>query len=210
MDARQALDLIAELPGREIAALWEASREVTGHGLGRGLWLGRNGGMASPLKWFVRAVVKRDYFAKLVLDGYGINVRVRQDGSHQPLPSPRLPGGVKVDLPFALTEAGLDYGFHLLGFDAARPLQLRDVLRSLDLATLAALAPEEHLARVGASRNEPGDGELILGYIVPLAIDALRGAPFGMVWHRAATAEEEASATAWLDRRRLIDSSIPA
>lgn len=210
MDAHQALDLIADLPAREIRALWDSAREMTGHGLPRGLWLGRNGGMASPIKWFVRTVVKRDYFAKLVLDGYGVNVRVRQDGSHQPLPSPRVSGGVKVDLPFALTDAGLDYGFHILGFDTATHLQMRDVLRSVDLTTLAELAPEEHLARVGAARGETGQGELILGYIMPLAIDSLRLAPFGMVWHREATDQEEASATAWLERRRLVDSSVPA
>lgn len=209
MDAQQALDLVADLPARDIGELWQAGGEISGHGLSRGLWLGRNGGMLSPLKWFVRKVVRRDYFAKLVLDGYGINVRVRQDPSHELLPSPKIDGGVKVDLPFALTEGGLDYGFHILGMDAASPLQMRDVLRSVDFATVTEVAPEADLARVGVARGEGGEGELVIGYIVPLAIDALRGTPFGMVWHREASGEEAASAEAWLERRRLVDSSIP-
>jgi hypothetical protein len=208
MDAQQALDLIAELPAREIGRLWDAGQQIPGYALRPGLWLGRNGGMAAPLKWLVRAVIRRDYFAKLVLDGFGVNVRVSQDGSHAALPCREASDGVKVDLPFALTDAGLDYGFHVLGFEPAAPLQMRDVLRSVDFRTISEVAPGEHLERVGASPGEDGDGEIVIGYIAPLAVEALKGTPFGMVWHREATAGEQASARVWIGRRRLLDSGI--
>jgi len=209
MNAQQALDLIAELPAAEIRRLWSAGEHLPGYALDPGLWLGRNGGMAMPMKWLVRSLVKRDYFAKLVLDDCGVNVRVRQDGSHAILPAATA-AGVKVDLPFALSEQGLDYGFHVLGLDVGVPLQMRDFLRSVAFETVAEVAPAEQLARVGAARGEAGQGALVIGYIAPLGLHALEGTPFGMVWHREATDAEQASARDWIESRRVWDSSIPA
>ncbi len=210
MHAQQALDLIAELPAREIRRLWEAGEHLPGHALEPGLWLGRNGGMARPLKWAVRALVRRDFFAKLVLDGFGVNVRVRQDGSHELLPSSAVADGVVVDLPFSLTEEGLDYGFHTFGLDLGAVLQMRDYLREVPFDTVVEVAPEEHLDRVGSARGDRGDGRLVIGYIAPLGLRPLEGTPFGMVWHREATDAELSSARAWLARRRLWDSSLTA
>jgi len=210
MHAQQALDLIAELPGREIRKLWDAGEHLPGYALEPGLWLGRNGGMLPAMKWAVRTLVRRDYFAKLVLDGFGVNVRVRQDGSHELRPSSAVADGVVVDLPFALTEQGLDYGVHVLGANVGSLLQMRDYLRAVSFETVAEVAPEEHVDRVGAARGDRDEGTLVLGYIAPLGLRALGGTPFGMVWHREATEGEEASARAWIERRRFVDSCIPA
>lgn len=207
VNSQQALELIAGLSGADVKELWGAAIDLPGTELRRGLWLGRNANMARPLKWAARRIIKRDYFAKLVFEDFGINVRVNQDGTHEPLPAPDGGPGYKVDLPFALTEHGLDYGFHYLGM-SSDAIQMRDVLRTIDLSTLAEVAPAEHLERVGAAPGEPGEGELVLGYIVPLAVDRLRGTPFGMVWQRETTPVDEACARAWIGKRRFLDSSV--
>ena len=207
MNPQRALDLFGGLPGRDIAQLWEAARDLPGTELRPGLWLGRNGGMPAAMKWVARRVVKRDYFAKLVFEDFGVNVRVAQDGSHALLPASDGAPGHRVDMPFALTEHGLDYGFHVLGRNSKR-LQMRDYLRVIDLGEVARLAPADALAAVGVDPGEPGEGELVIGYMAPLGVERLKGTPFGMVWWRDTTAEEEAGALAWISRRRMVDSSI--
>jgi hypothetical protein len=89
-------------------------------------------------------------------------------------------------------------------------LQLRDYLRAVPFETVAAVAPEDHLDRVASARGDRGEGRLVIGYIAPLGLRALEGTPFGMVWHREATEGEEASARAWLGRRRFLDTCVPA
>jgi hypothetical protein len=207
VDRQQALDLIGGLPAAAVRDVWDAAIDLPGTELRRGLWLGRNASMARPLKWAARRLIKRDYFGKLVFDDFGVNVRVSQDGAHAALPAADGQGGCKVDLPFALTDHGLDYGFHYLGMDS-NSIQMRDVLRIIDLRTLSEVVPAEHLERIGAEAGQPGDGEMVIGYIVPLGIDRLRGTPFGMVWQREATAADEACARAWIAKRRFLDSSV--
>jgi hypothetical protein len=113
--------------------------------------------MPWPMKRMVRHVVRRDYFAKLILEGWGVNIRVRQDGTHALLASRIVPVGVRVDLPFVLTERGLDYGLHVAGMDLGpqAALQLRDYLRRIDFATLSEVVSLGQLRRVGAVRGEP-------------------------------------------------------
>jgi len=211
MDRQQAIDLFGDLPDNVVRKVWDAGHTVPAADLRQGLWLGRACGMPRPMKEFVRRVVGRDYFAKMILDGWGVNVRVCQDGSHAPLPSPLVPGGFKVDLPFRLSAQTLDYGFHLLGLELGFPgglAQMRDFVRLIDFATLTEVVPEEHLRRVGAQRGEPSDpGELLVGYIAPLGVEALSTSPFGMCWWRDVTAEEVESARAYVRSRRLLDAS---
>lgn len=207
MNARQVLDLIGDLPASEIRMVFAACRPMPGSSLRRGLYLGRNGGMPAPGKWFARNVIGRDWFAKLVLDGWGVNVRCRQDGSHALRTSEEVPGGVVVDMPFRLTDRGLDYGFHVLGRDIPGALQFRDLLGAVSFAALTDVVPESHLARVGARRGEPCDeGELIIGYMAPLGLEGVTVAPFGMVWNHEPTQGEVASAEAYRSRFRIFDS----
>lgn len=210
MKLNQVLDLIGGLPAAQVREVWDAATPVEGTELRPGIWLGRNGGMPWPMKRFVRHVVRRDYFAKLILDGWGINVRVRQDGTHAPIASSIVPVGVRVDLPFRLTSDGLDYGYHVTGVDLGPRsfLQLRDYLRKLDFATLSEVVSLGQLKRVGAWRGQLDDpGELVVGYIAPLGIEAFMGTPFGMVWKREASRGEVASAEAYVNRIRLWDTS---
>ncbi len=211
MNPHQALEVIGALPAARIRDVWEAASPLAGTQLREGLWLGRNGGMPWPMKRFVRHVVKRDYFAKLILAGWGINVRVRQDGSHAILRSSKVAGDVKVDLPFLLTGEGLDYGYHVLGRDIAPSgfgLQMRDYLRGIGLRALTELVDHDRLRRVGVS---PGQGDdqtlLVIGYIAPAGVRAWMGTPFGMVWEREATDAERASAERYARRMRIWDSS---
>ncbi len=211
MNRHQALDLIGRLGASRIRKVWDAASPIAGTDLRPGIWLGRNGGMPWPMKRFVRHVVRRDWFSKLILDGWGINVRVRQDGSYAILPSRMQAGAVRVDLPFRLTEQGLDYGYHVLGRDtepAGVGLQIRDYLRVLGLRTLGEIAGADECGRVG-TRPGAGDDEtrMVIGYIAPIGVKALMGTPFGMVWEREATAAERASAEQYLRWRRLWDSS---
>lgn len=207
MNSQQALELVAGLPSAVAREIWDAAIDLPGTELRRGLWLGRNAHLARPLEWAVRRIIKRHYFAKLVFEDFGINVRVAQDGTHALLPAPKGGEGLKVDLPFALTEHGLDYGFHYLGM-SSDSIQLRDVLRIIDLSTLAEVAPPAELERVGVTPGEPGEGELVVGYIVPFGVERLKGAAFGMVWQRETTPEDEACARAWIGKRRFLDSSV--
>ncbi|MDI7266720.1 MAG: hypothetical protein QME96_01850 [Myxococcota bacterium] len=207
MNRQQVLDLVGGLPGKAIAAVWEASAPISALELRPGVYLGRNGGMPAPLKWMVRNVVGRDWFAKLVLDGYGVNVRCFQDGSHRFRPSARVPDGVEVDMPFRPTDLGLDYGLHVLGADVPLALQFRDHLRRIEFRLLPELVPEEHLARVGVRRGDPcEEADLVLGYMAPLGIERLMSTPFGMVWRRDPEPAEVASAEEYIGRGRLLDS----
>lgn len=206
MLTEQALDLFGQLPSSQSRALWKLGTPVAGYELERGIWHGRNGAMPGPIKWFVRNVVKRDYFAKLLIDDFGVNIRVRQDGSNHFLPAADGPG-VKVDMPFALADGGLDYGFHVLGREPSG-LQLRDYLRVVDFQTVTDVVPEALLAKVGVRRGEGGDGSVVVGYIAPLGIEALKGTPFGMIRVRDALPEEERSAWDYLATRRLFDSAV--
>jgi len=199
MDVRDALDLIPRLSGRQMRALWDAGRELPGGRLRPGLWLGRNAAMPALMEWMIRRVLGRAWFAKLVLDGWGVNVRVVQDGSHALRPG-RDGNALEVDLPFAITGRGLDYGCHLAGYEP-QLLQMRDHLRVVDAAAVVEVA--------GEGGGDPPAGELVIGYLAPLAIAALRGAPFAMMWEREATGDEEAAAVAWLGQRRWLDSAVP-
>jgi hypothetical protein len=211
MNRQQALELMGGLRASRIREVWEAASPVAGTDLCPGLWLGRNGGMPWPMKRLVRHVVRRDWFSKLVLDGWGINVRVRQDGSYAILPSRTQAGSVRVDLPFRLTEHGLDYGYHVLGRDTepvGMGLQIRDYLRVVGLRTLGEIAGADECRRVGTQRGDGDDDtRMVIGYIAPIGAKVLMGTPFGMVWEREATAAERASAEQYLRRRRLWDSS---
>ncbi len=212
MDHRQALEVFGRMRSAAIRRLWEAARPVPATALRPGLYLGRNAGMGALPTWIARHVVGRDWFAKLVLDGWGVNVRVLQDGTWTLRPSRHTDAGPKVDLPFRLGEAGLDYGFHLLGADLRRGLSLRDFLRAIAIAELSQHADEAHLAHVGARRDEDhAEGELLLGYMAPLGLRALSGTPFAMSWDHAPTPDEVATAEHHVHRRRFFDtSSAPA
>lgn len=211
MNERQALDLLGGLPAPGIREVWDAAEPCKGTELQPGIWLGRNGGMPWLAKRFVRHVVRRDWFAKLIADGWGINVRVRQDGTHTPVGSKHVAGGVKVDLPFRLTAEGLDYGYHVLGRDvgpAGVGLQMRDYLRAIGLRRLGEVVDGAHLRRVRAIRGEGDDRvRMVIGYIAPMGIRAWMGTPFGMIRDREATAAELRSAESHLGRFRLWDSS---
>lgn len=211
MNRQQALDLIGGLPAVRIRDVWNAASPMAGTELREGLWLGRNGGMPWPIKRIVRHVIRREWFAKLILPGWGINVRVRQDGTYGLLPSTKVPSGVKVDLPFLLTPRGLDYGYHVLGRDMGPRglgLQMRDYLRGIGLRTLGEVVDAEHMRRVGATRGQ-GDDEsrLVIGYIAPAGVKALMGTPFGMVWERESTEAERESAERYARTIRVWDSS---
>lgn len=207
MNERQVLDLVGGLCGRKLREVFDAGRPLGGTELRAGLYRGRNGGGPAPAKWVARRVVKREWFAKLVLDGFGVNVRCRQDGSHALRPSAGTVDGVVVDLPFRLTAAGLDYETHIAGHDIGA-LQFRDVLAGIEIGRLAELVDEGELGRVGARRREPhADRELVIGLMAPAGVRALAGMPFGMIWERPAAPGEEASARALVTRRRLFDTS---
>jgi len=211
MNRQQAIDLFAELSPKEIAAAWSAGRPVRPPEMRRGLYLGRAGGFPPAFRPIVRHVVGRDYFAKLILDGWGVNVRVAQDGTHAPLPSPLVPGGFKVDLPFRLGAEALDYGFYAAGRDLGFPgglSQMRDFLRAVDFRSLTEVLGEATLAKVGARRGVASEaGELVIGYIAPLGVQALQTSPFGMCWWRDVTEPEAESARAYLRTFRLLDAS---
>jgi len=211
MNRQQAIDLFAELRPREIAAVWSAARPLRPPEMRRGLYLGRAGGLPAMLRAVVRRVVGRDYFAKMILEGWGVNVRVAQDGTHAPLPSPLVPGGFKVDLPFRLGAESLDYGFHAAGRDLGFPgglAGMRDFLRALDFRSLTEVLGEATLGKVGARRGVASEaGELVIGYIAPLGVRALQGSPFGMCWWRDVTEPEVESARAYLRTFRLLDAS---
>lgn len=211
MDRQKAIDLFAELTPKEIGAAWSAGRALRPPELRRGLYLGRAGGFPPAFRPVVRHVVGRDFFAKLILDGWGVNVRVAQDGTHAPLPSPLVAGGFKVDLPFRLGADALDYGFHAAGRDFGFPggvSQMRDFLRAVDFRSLTEVLGEATLAKVGARRGAAAEpGELVIGYIAPLGVQALQTSPFGMCWWRDATEVEIESARAYLRTSRLLDAS---
>lgn len=206
----QVLNLVGGLPAGQMREVWDAAVPMEGTELRPGIWLGRNAGMPWLMKRVVKHIVRRDYFAKLVVDGWGINIRVRQDGTHAPIPSSIVPVGVRVDLPFRLTREGLDYGYHLTGIDLGprHALQIRDYLRRIDFATLSEVVSLGHLRRVGAWRGQDEEtGEVIIGYIAPVGIRAFMGTPFGMIWKREASSAEVASAETYVKRVRLWDSS---
>lgn len=209
MNQLQALALLGELPSAEMAGLWSRARPLGVGDLRDGIWLGRNGGMPWAIKRFTRHVVRRDYFAKLLLGGWGVNIRVKQDGSHAPLASSLVEGGARTDMPFRVAPDGLDYGLHVLGFDLGTLVQpLRDEFRVLPLQTLADTVATTHLRRVGAWPQEQcPDTDIVLGYILPLGVTMLRSTPFGMVWSREATEPERRAAQAWVRSARLIDTS---
>jgi|GEM_PF-652428 len=210
MRLQQVLNLIGDLPRAQIREVWDSATPMAGTELRPGIWLGRNGGMSWPLKRLVRHVVRRDYFAKLILDGWGVNIRVKQDGTHAMIASSIVPVGVRVDLPFRLTHEGLDYGYHVTGIDLgpSTVLQLRDYLRKIDFATLSEVVSLGQLRRVGAWRGKAEHpGELVIGYIAPVGVEAFMGTPFGMVWKREATSAEVRSAERYVHRVRLWDTS---
>jgi hypothetical protein len=207
MNRQQALDLVSSLPGRELSRLFSLGRPLSGLELRPGLYRGRNGGGPAAAKWVARNIVKRDWFAKLVLDGYGVNVRCLQDARHRLRPQPAIAGGVVVDLPFRLTAAGLDYGWHVLGHDLPGLLQFRDLLAAIELRALRDAVANEHLLRVGACRGEDcEDAELIIGLMAPLGLGWPRGVPFGMIWDHEPTPAEVESCRAYVRRCRLFDT----
>lgn len=205
MDRHDVLAAVGRLPGRTLQKLYEQGRELGEGALRPGIWLGRNGDMPAPLKWAVRRIVRRDWFAKLLLDdGRGINVRVRQDGTYA---FRRKQGRLVVDLPFRVTPAGLDYGLHVLGRDVPQAVQLRDFVRGVSFTELRDALTDRELAEVDVKRDAPCDeGILVVGLIAPLGARRLAGTPFGMVWDREATDDEQADARAYLGRPRLWDS----
>lgn len=188
MDPQRALEQFGRMPAREMRALFRDARPISAHELAPGLYFGRATALGRPARWFARHVLGRDYFAKLVADGWGVNVRVLQDGAWTPRPSRRIDGGALVDFPFRLTPEGLHYGWHLLGADLRHGTQLLDFLRARTL--------------------EDGS-ELVLGYMAPLGIRALAGAPFAMIRARDAAPEELEAARDHVARKRFVDSSTP-
>ena len=213
MKQAQVLNLFGDLPASQVREVWDAAMPMDATTMRPGLWLGRNGGMPWPAKRFARHVVRRDYFAKLIVSTWGINVRVKQDGSHAALGSSLVPDGVRVDLPFRLTAAGLDYGFHMVGMDLdpLHVLQIRDFVRAINYATFSEVVSLGQLRRVGAWRGEQCDeGQLVVGYIAPMGIELIMGTPFGMVWHREASRAEMSSAEAYVRKVRMWDSSAGA
>lgn len=201
MSWTKVLDRFGEIRSDRVDAVWRAARPLPGLELRPGLYLGRACGMPWPLKQAVRHLVGRDWFAKLVLDGWGVNLRVFQDGRHTPQPSRSVEGGARVDLPFACTAEGLDYGVHLAGFDvpsAMRLLAMRDFLRVISF---------DAFCRVDGVPPPEAPGELILGLIAPLALPSLAGSPFAMVRRRDATEAEIESAREHTRRRRWLDTS---
>jgi hypothetical protein len=206
MNGETVIELVGSLPASRLEAIRDLGRRIGGHELRPGLYRGRNGGGPPPAKWVARNVVQREWFAKMILDGHGINVRCLQDGTHRLRPA-ASPGGAVVDLPFALTLEGLDYGWHVAGRDVPGTLQFRDLLWAVPFAAFAEALRDEELARVGGRRGAPaGDGTLVIGFMAPLGIEAIAGMPFGMVWSREATPEERASVDAYLSAFRWFDS----
>lgn len=211
MRTKQALDLIGDLTPPQVREVFDAARPIAGTDLRPGIYLGRVGGMPWLSKGLVRHLARRDYFAKLIVDGWGLNVRVRQDGSHALQRSERVADGVCVDYPFRLTSRGLEYGYHVAGRDWAPRrgcVQLVDELRSIEFGTLCEIVSLRQLRRVGAWRGESQNtGELIVGYMLPMGRARCRPIAFGMLWERPAYRAELVSAFVHVRRRRLWDSS---
>lgn len=211
MTHMQALELVGDLPPRHTASLFDEAAVIDTLGLPRGLWLGRTCGGARAYKWLVRKVVRRDYFAKILVDDWGANLRLQQDGSF----ATRLnaQGAPRVDLPFCLNWDTLDYGYHVLGQDFAQPpLMFRDEMRAVPIAELHERVPRSEIERLGLSVGEAaltprGEGLLLIGYIVPFGIHRLRGTPFGMVFHRRSKPSEIDAARRHVARVRVLDSS---
>lgn len=206
MNRHDVLAAVGNLSAATMKRLFEAGTPILPGDLRAGIWLGRNAAMPRPAKWVVRRIVRRDWFAKLLLDdGAGINVRVRQDGSYT---FRKSRGRLVVDLPFRLTRDGLDYGMHALGRDLPAPLAIRDFIRSVPFAALRDAMSDRDLSEIDVRRDDPcEEGALVVGLIAPLAARVLAGTPFGMVWDREATADEIADARAYLARPRLWDTT---
>lgn len=206
MDRHDVLAAVGKLSADTMKRLFDSGDAVLPGDMPPGLWLGRNANMPRPVKWAVRRIVRRDSFAKLLLDdGSGINVRVRQDGSFS---FRKNRGRLVVDLPFRVTNRGLDYGFHVLGRDVRGPLQIRDFVRSVSFARVRESLSDRELAEVDVKRDDACDaGVLVIGFIAPLGVQLLAGTPFGMVWDRDATPDEIADARAYLARPRIWDSA---
>jgi hypothetical protein len=162
MEHLRVLELFGTLPPRHVAALYDAAAVIDLGGLPRGLWLGRTGGGTRVYKWLARNVVRRDYFAKLVFDDWGINLRVAQDGSYAPrLDARHRP---RIDLPFAIHWDTLNYGYHVLGQDLAQPpLAMQDEMRAIPLAEVIERLPgawgeglRRDLQRVREAREAAG------------------------------------------------------
>lgn len=204
------LDLIGELPTSQMQEVWDAAAPMAGTDLRDGVWLGRYGGLAWPIKRIVRHVVRRDYFARLVFPGWGVNVRVKQDGTYAMIPWSAVPVGVRVHLPFRRTNQGLDYGYHVTGIDVGPSswLPAREVLRKIDFSTLSEVVSLGHLRRVGVWRGKAEHpGQLVVGYLAPVGVEAFKHSPFAMVWRREMSTAEVRSAEHHIHRMRLWDTS---
>lgn len=206
MDRHDVLAAVGKLPATTMKQLFEAGAPLQPGEMRPGVWLGRNAGMSRPIKWAVRRIVRRDYFAKLLLDdGAGINIRVRQDGSYT---FRKSRGRLVVDLPFAVNDRGLDYGFHVLGRNVRGLLQIRDFVRATSFERVRDVLGDRELADVDVRRGDAcEEGTLVIGLIAPLGAMVLAGTPFGMVWDREATTDEIADARAYLQRPRVWDTT---
>ena len=211
MTPRQALDLFGDLPPRHIRTLFDASAVIDLGGVPRGIWLGRNGGGARVFKWIARRLIRRDQFVKLLIEDWGVNMRVEQNGSfacktdHRDTP--------RVDFPFCINWDTFDYGYHIMGQDLPQPpLMRQDELRALPLSELHEHVPISQIERIGltlseAARTPPGSGLLLVGYVSPLGIHRFRGTPFAMVFHRKGAVAEMRAARNHVTSMRILDSS---
>jgi len=210
MTPQQALDLFGDLPPRHIRALFEQAAVVDLGSLPRGLWLGRAGGGTRIFKWILRRVARRDYFAKLLIEDWGVSLLVEQKTGHACRFNSR--GAPRIDFPFCINWDTFDYGYHILGQDLPQPpLMMQDEVRALPLADLADVVPASQLERIGLTRasalGAAGAGLMLVGYVSPLGLHRLRGTPFAMVFHRKATRPEIHGARSHVASMRVFDSS---
>ena len=207
----EPLDLFGDLPPRHIRTLFDAAAVIDLAGLPRGVWLGRKGGGTRAFKWIARRIVRRDHFAKLLIEDWGINMRVEQNATFACKADHR--DSPLVDLPFCINWDTFDYGYHIMGQDLPQPpLMIQDELRALALSELHEHVPVSQIERIGLTLGEAamapgGAGLLLVGYASPFGIHRFRGTPFAMVYHRKGAAAETRAARNHVARMRILDSS---
>lgn len=206
----RVLDAFGGLAPRHVERLFEAAAVVDLRGLPRGVWRGRAGGGSVIYKRSLRWSFRQDRFATLLLDGWGIHLRTRQDASGALLE--HADGRLRTCLPFGVGWDTLDYGFHVMGTDIGPPpLQMQDEVRVLSVEDFRSLAPPETVYDAPMSPGEGGAPTgpplLLIAYVAPLGLHRFRGAPIAMVYERSARPEEERAARNHVARRRLYDTS---
>jgi hypothetical protein len=205
----QVLDLVGNIPDKMLRTLFDAGRLVEPSALPHGLYWGRNGGNDPKVKWVAKNLVRREWFAKIFQPGVGVNVRLIQDGSYRPRPSTLVPNGILVDMPFRITEEGLDYYWHWAGKDS-KLLQFRDVFRAVRWEQIPQFVPEHYRHKVGLHGTAwtQSEQELLIAMMVPMAKMALATSPFAMMYVRPAQANEQASCESYLQQKRWLGSGV--